>query len=58
MTQNQRSRITVDVNDMKAEIESCRSDPAWQELPLSSKIRVLLKERLNQIKENVQQESE
>jgi hypothetical protein len=47
----QKSRIPVDVNDMKEEIESCRSDAAWRELPLSAKIRVLIRERLDQIRE-------
>lgn len=46
----QKSRIPVDINDMKDEIESCRSDAAWKELPLSAKIRVLIRERLDQIK--------
>lgn len=46
----QKSRIPVDINDMKEEIESCRSDAAWKELPLSAKVRVLVRERLDQMK--------
>lgn len=47
----QKARLPVDISDMKEEIEGCRDDPAWLELPLSSKIRVLLRERLNEIAE-------
>ena len=47
----QKDRISVDVSDIKKEIESCRSDVAWAELPLAAKIRVLLKERLEQLRE-------
>ncbi|WP_143467626.1 hypothetical protein [Leptolyngbya ohadii] len=47
----QKGRIPVDINDMREEIEECRDDAAWRELPLSSKIRVLIRERLDQIKE-------
>ncbi len=47
----QKGRIPVDINDMREEIEECRDDAAWRELPLSSKIRVLIRERLDQIKQ-------
>lgn len=47
----QKGRIPVDIADMREEIELCRSDAAWKELPLSSKIRVLVRERLDQLKE-------
>lgn len=46
----QKDRISVDVSDLRAEIETCRDDVAWSELPMSAKIRVLVKERLEQIK--------
>ena len=46
----QKDRISIDVNDIRKEIESCRSDVAWSELPLSAKIRVLLRERLEELK--------
>ncbi len=46
----QKDRISIDVSDLKEEIETCRNDAAWSELPLSAKIRVLIKERLEQIK--------
>ncbi|MBD1921967.1 hypothetical protein H6F77_12815 [Microcoleus sp. FACHB-831] len=46
----QKDRISIDVRDLKEEIETCRTDAAWSELPLSSKIRVLIKERLEQMR--------
>jgi hypothetical protein len=45
----QKGRIPVDVNDLRESIESCRDDAAWAELPLAAKIRVLIKERLEQL---------
>jgi hypothetical protein len=47
----QKDRISIDISDLKEEIEACRNDAAWVELPLSSKIRVLVKERLEQMRE-------
>jgi hypothetical protein len=47
----QKDRISIDINDLKEEIETCRNDAAWSELPLSAKIRVLVKERLEQLRE-------
>lgn len=46
----QKDRISIDVSDLKEEIETCRNDAAWTELPLSAKIRVLIKERLEEMK--------
>ena len=54
----QKDRISVDVTDMKQEIENCRADIAWAELPLSSKVRVLVKERLEQLKVEAQARQE
>ena len=48
-TVGQKDRISVDVSDIKKDIETCRSDAAWVELPMTAKIRVLVKERLDQI---------
>jgi hypothetical protein len=45
----QRDRISVDVSDIRDQIDACRDDFAWTELPLAAKIRVLLRERLEQI---------
>lgn len=45
----QKDRISIDVSDLRQEIETCRNDAAWTELPLSAKIRVLIKERLEQL---------
>ena len=47
----QRDRISIDVSDMRDQVESCRDDVAWSELPLAAKLRVLIKERLAQILE-------
>lgn len=44
-----RDRISIDVSDIKARIENCRTDPAWRELPLSGKIRALVIEKLEEI---------
>ena len=45
----QKDRLSIDVSDLRQEIENCRNDAAWTELPLSAKIRVLVKERLEQL---------
>jgi hypothetical protein len=47
----QKDRISIDISDLKEELETCRNDAAWSELPLSAKIRVLVKERLEQLRE-------
>jgi len=57
---SQRDRISIDVSDIRELIENCRSDVAWTELPLSAKLRVLIKERLAQLeaeKKQAQEES-
>lgn len=46
----QKGRIPVDVSDLRDEIESCRNDAAWAELPLAAKVRVLIRERLDHMK--------
>lgn len=46
----QKDRISIDISDLREEIETCRNDAAWAELPLSAKIRVLIKERIEQMK--------
>lgn len=46
----QRDRISIDVSDIREEIEGCRSDVAWTELSLAAKIRTLVKERLEEIR--------
>ncbi len=46
---SQRDRISIDVADIRQDIENCRQDAAWGELPLSAKIRVLVKERLEEM---------
>lgn len=46
---SQRDRISIDVSDIREQVESCRDDVAWTELPLAAKLRVLIKERLGQL---------
>jgi hypothetical protein len=43
-----KGRISIDVSDMREEIENFRGDESWKELALAAKIRVLLRERLKQ----------
>ncbi|MEP1075180.1 hypothetical protein NDI52_07210 [Leptolyngbya sp. PL-A3] len=54
----QRDRISVDVSDIREQIEQCRDDMAWSELPLAAKIRVLVKERLAQMEAEKQESQE
>ncbi|NJR64045.1 MAG: hypothetical protein HC769_38030 [Cyanobacteria bacterium CRU_2_1] len=46
---SQKGRIPVDISDMREELETCRDDAAWKELPLAAKVRVLLRERLDEM---------
>lgn len=46
----QKGRISIDIADLRDDIDSCRSDAAWSELPMSAKIRVLIKERIDQLR--------
>ncbi|MBD2231451.1 hypothetical protein [Phormidium tenue] len=46
---SQRDRISVDVSDIRERVETCRDDVAWTELPLAAKLRVLIRERLEQL---------
>ena len=46
----QKDRISIDISDIRDEIEVCRDDAAWTELPMSAKVRVLLRERLEEMK--------
>jgi hypothetical protein len=46
----QKDRISIEVSDLRHEIETCRNDVTWSELSLSAKIRVLIKERLEELK--------
>jgi hypothetical protein len=47
----QQGRISIDVSDIREQVETCRDDVAWSELPLAAKLRVLIKERLAQIQD-------
>lgn len=53
----QKDRISVDVTDIKEEIENCRTDVAWAELALAAKVRVLVKERLQELREANREEA-
>jgi hypothetical protein len=45
-------RVTVDIEGLREEIEAAYSDnPLWEELSLSQKLRRLIQERLNEIKQ-------
>jgi hypothetical protein len=54
----QKERISIDISDMRDEIDTCRDDAAWKELPLSSKIRVLIKERLELLEQTKREPAE
>lgn len=45
-------RVTVDIEGLREEIEAAYSDnPLWEELSLSQKLRRLIQERLNEVKQ-------
>jgi hypothetical protein len=44
-----RDRYPIDIGDIRDRIEQCRIDASWSEMALAQKIRVLLKERLEQL---------
>jgi len=39
-------RVSVDIEGLEQNIETCRDDPAWKQLSLAAKLRVLIEERL------------
>lgn len=39
-------RVSVDIKGIEERIDDCRNDPAWRQLSLAAKIRVLVEERL------------
>jgi len=46
-------RVTVDIEGMRDDIEAAYSDnPLWEDLSLSQKLRRLIQERLNEIKQD------
>lgn len=53
----QKGRISIDIADLRDDIDSCRSDAAWSELPMSAKIRVLIKERIDQLRKQQDKEN-
>ena len=53
-----QDRLTIDIGDLREDIERCRQDAAWEELSLSGKIRTLIKERIEQLLATEVEESE
>ena len=53
----QSDRLSVDISDLRERVENCRDDVAWGELPLAAKLRVLIKERLDQLEAEKTQEN-
>jgi len=47
-----QDRLTIDIGDLREDIETCRQDAAWQELSFAGKIRTLVKERIEQLLAN------
>ena len=45
-----QDRLTIDIGDLREDIETCRQDAAWQELSFAGKIRTLVKERIEQLR--------
>lgn len=39
-------RVSVDIEGLEQDIDTCRDDPAWKQLSLAAKLRVLIEERL------------
>jgi ribosome-binding protein aMBF1 (putative translation factor) len=48
-TMASRDRLTLDIADLRERIESVRADAAWSEMSLAQKLRVLIRERLEQM---------
>jgi ribosome-binding protein aMBF1 (putative translation factor) len=48
-TMASRDRLTLDIADLRERIESVRGDAAWSEMSLAQKLRVLIRERLEQM---------
>lgn len=49
---NRPGRISVDVNDLRDKIDKVKTSNEWRELPLASKVRVLLMDALKLEGEN------
>lgn len=45
-------RVSVDIEGLEETIDTCRVDPAWKQLSLAAKLRVLIEERLQQYKDD------
>lgn len=48
-TMASRDRLTLDIGDLRDRIEGVRSDTSWAEMSLAQKLRVLIRERLEQL---------
>ena len=49
-----KDRVSIDITGLREQIDTAKTDPLWGELSLAKKIRILLIERLDQIRENDQ----
>lgn len=43
-----KDRISIDISDIKDQVETYRTDPAWRELSFAGKIRALVIEKLEE----------
>ena len=50
-----RDRYSIDLTELRERLEACRDDVSWEEMPLSVKIRVLLRERVEQLEAELAQ---
>lgn len=41
-----KDRLSIDITDLREQVEKFRDTPSWRELSLSQKLRVLILERL------------
>jgi len=53
-----QNRFPISIDDIRDRIEGCRNDVSWSEMPLSTKIRVLLIERVEQLEAQIPKHSE
>jgi len=44
-------RVSIDIEGLRDRINTIRTDPAWQELSLSKKVRALLQQQLEQLEQ-------
>ena len=52
-TMASRDRLTLDIADLRDRIETVRRDVGWLEMSLAQKLRVLIRERLEQLEKDL-----